>query len=148
MRRKVNRKQERGATVLEMSVAGTILCLTIFGVIEFGRLMWTHNGLTDAVRRGARYAAMNTQSVTNVKNVVVFGVPSPAVGARPVVPGLTTSNVNVVYNNFGVKQGEVRINITGYTFSFIIPLLGASINMGEYRTTLTGEAAGYIPPTI
>jgi Flp pilus assembly protein TadG len=135
--------------MMEMAIAGTLICCTIFGVIEFGRLLLIQNGLADAVRRGARYAAMNSQSVTNVKNVTVFGVTNPSAGARPLVDGLTTSNVSVTYSgDFGIHQGTATVQIAGYAFSFIVPLIGATINLGEYKTTLTGEAAGNIPPTI
>ena len=149
MYRLIPKRKERGATVVEMSIAGTVLCLTIFGIIEFGRLMLTNNGLNDAVRRGARYAVMSTQNTTAVKNVAVYGDPNPPTGTSPLVTNLTPSNVSVTYtSDFGIKQGSVTVKITNYTFSFVVPLIGATINMGEYKTTLTGEAAGFLPPTI
>jgi Flp pilus assembly protein TadG len=149
MRRKSLGRKERGATVMEMSIAGIVLCLTLFGIIEFSRLMLTQNGLTDAVRRGARYAVINQKDETKVKNVTVFGVPTLTGGEKRLVTGLATSNVLVTYSDdFGVKQGTVTVRVVDYTFSFIVPLIGATIELGEYRTTLTGEAAGYIPPAL
>jgi len=63
-------------------------------VIEFGRALWTHNALTDAARRGARYAVVHKQiEIADVKNVVVYG--DPAGGTKPVVENLTTDNVQV-----------------------------------------------------
>jgi Flp pilus assembly protein TadG len=148
MVRKYRTNNERGATFVEMAIGAAVFLTAMFGVIEFGRLLWTQNALTDAVRRGARYAALNTQNVNNIKNVVVYGVPSPPGGATPVVSNLTTSNVTVSYNNFGVKRGSVTVAITGYQFAFIVPLIGTTWNMGQYKTTLTGESAGYVPATI
>ncbi|MGH9844386.1 MAG: hypothetical protein ACREEM_37160 [Blastocatellia bacterium] len=104
--------------------------------------------MTDAVRRGARYAVMNNENTGNVKNVVVYGTPNPPGGAKPLVNNLTTGNVTAAYESFGIKQGRVTVKITGYQFAFSVPLIGATINLGEYKTTLTGEAAGYIPPAI
>jgi len=134
--------------MIEMAIAGSVVIIGIFGLIESGRLLWTHNALTDAVRRGARYAVMSNENANNVKNAVVYGTPAPPPGAVPVVNNLTTGNVTVAYESFGIKQGRVTVKITGYQFAFTVPLIGATINLGEYKTTLTGEAAGYIPPTI
>jgi len=152
MRDKISRRDERGAALLEFAIGASVFFTAVFGVLECGRLLWTHNALADAVRRGARYAVMNTGSETcdlcktNVRNVVVYD--DPAGGAQPVVSGLTTDNVTVTYTNFGVKQGSVSVSITGYNFNFVIPLIGATLPMPDYHTTLTGESAGFIPPNI
>jgi Flp pilus assembly protein TadG len=146
---KITSKVERGATLVELAIGATIFFTILFAVLEFGRLLWTHNALSDAVRRGARYAVINPENEANVRNVVVFGVPSPADGAQPVVYGLTTGNVEVTYSgNFGVKLGTASVRITGYQFTFTVPLIGATITMPDYKTTLTGESAGYEPPPI
>lgn len=142
-----NRRQ-RGATIPEMALAGVIFFTASFGVIEFGRLLWTHNALVDATREGARFAVMNAQNATAVRNLVVFGKSSPTVSDTPILTGLTTSHVTVTYTNFGVKRGTVEVKITGYQFNFIVPLVGATWDMGEYKTTLTGESAGQAPAAI
>jgi len=138
---------ERGATLLEFAIGATVFCVALFGVMEYGRLMWTHNALSDAARRGARYAINHTAGDTAaVKNVVVYG--SPEGGGNPVVSNLTTANVQVQYSSFGLNAGTVSVSITGYQFQFVIPIVGTTINMPNYSTTLTGENAGLIPPNM
>jgi Flp pilus assembly protein TadG len=135
---------ERGATLVEFSLAVTVLLTAMFGVVEFGRALWTHNALTDAARRGARYATLHTPAdVANVKNVVVYG--DEAGGTQPVVPNLTPSNVTVNYTDIGVNKGTVSVGITGYQFQFVIPIIGTTITMPAYSTTLSGESIGQIP---
>jgi len=154
MRDKISRRDERGAALVEFAIGASVFFTAIFGVLECGRLLWTHNALADAARRGARYAVINTGGgtcdpcKTNVRNVVVYG--DPAGGTQPVVPGLTATpdRVEVIYTNFIVKQGTVSVRITGYQFSFAIPLIGATLTMPDYHTTLTGESAGFIPPDL
>src|ERR1051326_7650031 len=91
------RKNERGSTLAEFSIGVTVFLTAMFGVMEFGRALWVHNALTDAARRGARYATMHSQNdVDSVKNVVVYGPPGG--GAQPMLNNLTTANVNVTYN--------------------------------------------------
>ncbi|HQR34099.1 MAG TPA: pilus assembly protein [Blastocatellia bacterium] len=146
-RRRTNSNQ-RGATLVEMAIAGSVFLTVVFALLEFSRLLWTHNALADAARLGARYAAISTQNVSNVQNMVVYGVTEPAGDARPVVYGLTTNQVVVTYSGFGVKQGSVTVRVTGYQFNFIVPIIGTTMTLPDYKATLTGESAGYVPPAI
>lgn len=142
-----NKKGERGATLVEFSIAATVFLTMLFAVLEFGRALWVHNALSDAARRGARYAVLHPQSdADSVKNVVVYG--DPAGGTKPIVSDLATSNINVAYNGFGLDTGTVSVKITGYQFHFVIPIVSTSITMPNYNTTLTGECAGILPPTL
>ena len=155
------KKEERGATLLEFAIGATVFFTAMFGVVEFGRVLWTHNALADAARRGARYAITQPASspagakttganvgpsITAIRNVAVYGNPEGT--GQPLVNNLATGNVNVTYSNFGVGEGRVSVTITGYQFQFIVPLVGTSITMPNYNTTLTGENAGTIPASL
>src|SRR5215212_5286407 len=76
------RKNERGTSMAEFAVIATFFFMMIFGVIEFGRLLYTHNALADAARRGARYAIIHQPEHAQdgvdrvakcVSNVVKYG---------------------------------------------------------------------------
>ena len=141
------RKGEHGATLVEFAIAATVFLTVMFAVLEFGRALWVHNALTDAARRGARYAVLHQQSdIDAVKNVVVYG--DPAGGTTPVVNNLASTNVQVNYSTFGLDGGTVQVSITNYQFQFVIPFIGTSIQMPSYSTTLTGESAGTLPADL
>ena len=151
---RASRRNERGAALVEFAIVATIFLTVLFGVLEFGRLFWTHNALKDAARRGARYAIVrrnDAASIQAVKYMVVYGDPNanPAT-AKPVVTGLTPANVNVDYKNFDgiLLSAQATVSITNYKFQFAVPLIGTSINMPGYRTTLPGESAGFVPCDI
>src|SRR5215510_13745263 len=92
----ITKNNERGTALVELAIGAAVFFTVIFAVLEFSRLLWTHNALADAARQGARYAAINcSSSIAQVKNVVVYGVPSPANGAKPVIYGMTTGKVTV-----------------------------------------------------
>jgi Flp pilus assembly protein TadG len=147
MRTKKSRNKQRGATLVEFSIAATVFLMTMFAVLEFGRALWTHNALTDAARKGARYAAVHSAAdIDNVKNVVVYG--DPAGGTKPIVENLSTTNVQVNYTGFTLDGGTVQVTITDYQFHFVIPIAGTQIQMPNYTTTLTGESAGLLPPVL
>ncbi len=148
MKRKLNRKNEEGRTLVEFAIVGTVFLTVMFGVIEFGRLYWTHNALRDAARRGVRYASIRRNDAGGqqaVKNMVVYGNPNG--GTTPLVAGLSTSNVGIEYVNYdGVQlSSRATVKITNYKFNFAVPLIGGTINMPAYRTSLPGESVGYVP---
>lgn len=149
-----SKRNERGASLLELAIVASIFFTSLFAVLEFGRLLWIHNTLRDAARRGARYAVVrknDAAGIAAVKNMVVYGDPNanPAT-AIPVASGLTTSNVQVDYANFNGIQLSARasVSIINYQFKFAVPLVGTTINLPAYRTSQTGESAGYIPCDI
>jgi len=147
LRIKSCKDNERGSTLVEFAIGVTVFVTAMFAVLEFGRALWVHNALSDAARRGARYAVLHSSgSATEVKNVVVYG--DPAGSGQPMLNNLSTANVNVVYNNFGLNDGTVSVSITGYQFQFVIPIVGTTITMPSYTTTLGGESAGFIPGNV
>jgi hypothetical protein len=81
-----------------------------------------------------------------VKNVVVYG--NPAGGSDPVVPNFTPANVTVTYSDFALNHGTVTVSVENYQFQFVVPIVGTTITMPKYSTTLTGECIGFIPNDI
>ena len=149
---------QRGATLVEFAIGATVLLTAIFAVLEFGRALWTHNALSDAARRGARYAIHQPASDppgilisgTNVgpsaeaiKNVAVYG--DPLGGTIPMVNNLTPDNIYVTYKDFGLGEGTVGVTVQNYQFQFVVPIVGTTITMPNYNTTLTSENAGVMP---
>lgn len=148
---------ERGGSLIEFTVVASVFFLMLVGIVAAGNLYYTHNALVEATRRGARYAVMNpTGSTTNVQNMVVYGTTTPAAGQTSLIYNLQTTNVTVCYSGavncpgpaMNVAQGYVTVTIEGYSFPFVLPTSTTSVTMPPYRTTLSGESAGFIPPDI
>jgi Flp pilus assembly protein TadG len=166
---RTNRKGELGTTMAEFALIAAVFFMIIFGIIEFGRLLYTHNALTDAARRGARYAVLHEETDIDrdcAKMVVVYGEthvsgrPCVATGP-PLINGLTTTNVTVIYegadddNNprtpptdFGMNLGTATVTIENYQFNLSIPFARRTLIMPHYTTTLTAESAGKEPDPI
>jgi Flp pilus assembly protein TadG len=64
MRGRGNIRAERGQTMVEFAMVLPILCLLLFGVIQFGITFNNYVTLTDAVRAASRKAAVSRQSGT------------------------------------------------------------------------------------
>lgn len=142
--------------------------MLIFGIIEFGRLLYVHNSLTDAARRGARYAVLHQEVPGNtcVENAIVYGEThidptTCAPLAPPLLSGLTPANISVTYigadldgdpttppTSYGMNLGTATVSIQNYTFDLNVPFLQRTLNMPTYTTTLTAESAGVSPSPI
>ena len=124
------KQDERGASLVEYAISATVFIMATFAVLEFGRAVWAHNALSDAARRGARYAVLHQPSGedTNIKNLVVYG--NTAGGTQPLVPGLSPANVQISRSgDFSVNSGTATVSITGYQFQFVLPMLPKKITM-------------------
>lgn len=151
----------------EFAVISGLFFLIIFGIIEFGRLMYTHNALTDATRRGARYAVLHAQAdIACAKAVAVYGESnvdaSTCSGTGPaLINGLTTTQVTVTYEGadedndpntpptaYGMNLGTATVAIQNYNFSLSIPFFRQTLRMPPYTTTYTSESAGEEPSPI
>ena len=120
---RARRRGQRGNALIEFALAFGFLFPVLTGTFQFGYAFFVYNELQNAVRQGARYAAYKTYDsasttpstafANSVKNAVVYG--NPAGGTVPIVPTLTTANVNltVTFTN-GVPE-MMTVSIQNYT---------------------------------
>ena len=142
-------KLQAGVALVELALVLPLLILLSVMVTEFGRAFYQYNTITKSLRDAVRYlsmvdpeaAAIDPAKITQAINMVVYGTPSPAVDAKPVVPGLSTANVpatNVAWTwtSTTPRYRIVSIQVTGYAFE---PLIGRAFGL-----QLTNQA-GQIP---
>lgn len=161
------KSDESGSTMAEMAIVAGVFLMILISIIEFSRLLYTHNALTDAARRGARYGAIHKQSaLACVRNVVVYGAThidennGCAPTGPPLINGIDTANINIIYRgsdtdndgvadtSYGTNLGTVTVSIESYQFNFLIPYFRVQVNMPHYTTTLPAESAGEEPDDI
>jgi Flp pilus assembly protein TadG len=166
-----HKHNEKGTTIAEFAMVALLFFTMIFGIIEFGRLLYTHNALTDATRRGARYASLH-HGLTDadkqaVRNFVVYG-PNGTFDddgnptSPPLINDLTTDMVEVSFEGvdldgdpatpettgFGTNLGQATVSIENYQFNLSIPVVGRTLTLPEYTTTTMAECAGEEPDDI
>lgn len=146
-----SRHGQRGTAMAEFAIGLPVLLFLLFATAELGRLISQYNTLTKAVRDGVRYAASQaiggttgvisiTPAIqTAVANLVVTG--STAGTGAPLLPGFSTSNVNVT----DAGSGYVSVSAS-YTYQ---PMVGASLptfGLGApINLSLTLNAAQVMP---
>lgn len=123
------RRNRRGNAMVEFAIGAGLLSTIFAGTFAWGFSFFRYNQLLAQVNAGARYASLRNYDSQNttpstaysdaVKNMVVYGSPSPADGATAVVPGLTTAKVNLsVTFALGVPSA-VTVSISNYTVNGI-----------------------------
>ena len=118
-------RQERGASMVEFAIVAPLLFLLIFGIIEFGLIMYDQAVITNASREGARFAAMyytdtngnplrrtpaqvQTYVQTYVTNYLISFANSPSV----------TVSANIDQSDSGV--GYVQSVTVSYPYQFLV----------------------------
>lgn len=128
-----------GAVILEASLMIAIILLLTFGMIDFGRVMYTSNSLISSAREGARYGAVESPVVAaKIDSVVRKRFNSFTFGGDT----LTDGAITVVDSSANVTP-SVQVSIA-YTFRWISPVasIASLIARGSvsYRSTLHAQA--------
>jgi Flp pilus assembly protein TadG len=129
MKTKRNRiREDRGQAMTEFAIVLPILVVLLFGIVQFGILFNNYVTLTDAVRAGARAAAVSRQASDPT------GTATAAV--RSSASDLTQANLGVSVASAWTPGAPVTVTAT---YPYSINLLGWVINSGSL-TTKTTEA--------
>lgn len=119
---------EQGQTMVEFAVVLPILVVLLFGIIQFGILFNNYVTLTDAVRAGARAAAVSRQAANPVGNATAAVVASAA--------DLNQANLSVSVSSTWAPGTPATVTAT---YPYSISLLGWVVSSGNL-TTKTTEA--------
>lgn len=127
-----SQSSQRGVAAVEFALVAVILFTLLFGITEFGRVLFMMNTTTEATRLGARLA-------------VVCDKDAPVVTARMTALAgfLNPSNINVTYIPGGCSVNTcqyVTVSVTGLTVRSLVPLIPINFDMPAFSTTLPRES--------
>jgi len=139
MKRPRQLKSEHGAAAVEFALVLPVLALLLFGVIEFGLLMFNKAVLTNAAREGARFGIVSAtprktdSEIEDVvknyasNNLITFGTPND--------PQLIPPPDHPAGQNFG---DPLTVTVT-YQYQFLvidnlIPTLSGGIQIKSEST--------------
>src|SRR6266566_856783 len=116
MAKRAHMRDEKGQTMVEFTLVLPVLLVVLFGIIQFGIVFSNYIALTDAVRAGARTAAVSRSSTTPVADVQARVMDASG--------DLDSTKVNVpppVTPSGWVHGGDVTVTAT---YPYSISLLG------------------------
>ncbi|MDQ6942275.1 MAG: pilus assembly protein [Candidatus Eremiobacteraeota bacterium] len=139
--------RERGSALVEFAVASTVALTMIFGIIDFGRGLYTYHLVANAARAGSRYAIVRgsactvtgcpatTDQIQTYVRGLAPGVDPNSLAAVTTWPGGSTC-IGAATNGPGCK---VTVTVT-YPFRFIVPLLpGFTMSMSSASTMVISQ---------
>ena len=131
---------EAGSALVEFALATVLILTVLFGIVEMGRALYCFDWVSDAARRGSRYAMVRGQTSCNGSPHLTDCEATPG---TPSTPG--TIAYYVVSNGFGIDRNMVTLTATcwpnthptpapcptgtpvivtvNYPFQFILPFL-------------------------
>ena len=106
--------------MVEFAIVLPVLALLVGGIIDLGRLLYTYNNLTSAVREGARLASVQQDPTTGPSQAAVRDrVRQYVVSFGGSTEGLA---VAVTPNAAQPNTQFVTVTITSYQFAWLTPL--------------------------
>lgn len=132
--------RQRGVAAVEFAIISSLLFTLLLGVIEMGRLLWTWNAAAEATRLGARLAV-----VCDIDRSMGAPIKSRM---RTMLPALANANITIVYMNpantvdascTNATCKAVRVSLSGYTHTAIIPFVPMSLTLPSFTTTQRKE---------
>lgn len=142
---------QRGMTTVEFAIVGSVLVVILIGCLEVGRALFVWNSLAEATRRAARLAVVCPLGSASIARDGLL-VPNTDGTSSSVMSGLTTANFSVAYldQNGAVTTdyssvAMVRVQISGYTYSMLIPYFSPTITAPNFTTVVPAESLGYVP---
>jgi Flp pilus assembly pilin Flp len=123
-------REQRGQTMAEFALVLPVLVSVLFGIIQFGILFNNYVTLTDAVRAGARTAAVSRLSSDPVGDTIAK-IDSAAGDLDPtkITPTLPPATAWVHGNDIQVKAT--------YPYEIRLPLIGITLASGNLTSTTT-----------
>jgi Flp pilus assembly protein TadG len=126
MNKRISLRDQSGQSMTEFALVLPILALLLFGVIQFGLVFNNYLTLTDAVRAGARKAAVSRR------------LPDPRQAAidatRNAATDLKQSDLNVQVTAAPGWQAGAETTVTA-DYPYKISLLGLVVKSGRMHST-------------
>ncbi len=128
------RKREEGQALVEFIIVLPVLLLIVLGIIQFGSLFKDYIALTDAVRVGARQAAVS-RTLPNPEAVVIARVQKAGVNLDKNQMTITIEPWDpVTQTNTWAQSGDVTVHAT---YPYRIDLLGFVVMSGVVQSRTT-----------
>ena len=112
--RKLN---ERGAAAAEFALLLPVLLMILFGIIEFGMIMYGREVVTNATREGARAGIVQGPPKRTEPQIIAIAT-TYLTGT-----GINTANVTFTVTGEGLANPNTLTVTATYLYSFLIPYI-------------------------
>ena len=117
-------RDERGATALEFALTAPAFFLFLFGIIEFGLVLWTQVGLQHGAEMAARCASAAQTNATLIPPVSQIQCPSS--NAKLTVPIAIPLQQNAIASY--AAQNAYGLSLPASTYTYSAQACGNQVN--------------------
>ena len=87
--------RQQGVAAVEFAIVSLLFFTILFGILEFGRMLYLYNTMQEVTRSGARAAVVRwVDQTATIKSIALFGGTAIPAGAE-----VTTGNIVIEYLN-------------------------------------------------
>jgi Flp pilus assembly protein TadG len=134
MGQRPRKSRQRGTALLEFAFTMVIALVLIFGIIDFGRALYSYHFVSNAAREATRFAsvrgALCSSSVTPcpaqpadiqayVMGIIPLGIDSTQVQVNP--QWMNPNNLQICGTSSDYPGCAIQVNVT-YNFNFLFPV--------------------------
>ena len=137
MTKRMNRRQERGQSLVEIAISFTVVMMLLAGAVDTGLAFFSYVALHDAAQEGAVYGSMNPADTNGIRLRIRSTSSSP-------VNLSDTSRVtiaNPVITGSACTGGAITVTVQ-YDYQIVMPLLGSVL--GSQIIPLTASVTNTI----
>lgn len=137
------RLRQAGQSMVETALVLTTVVAMIIFIMDMGRMLLTQQYLVDRARLGARNAAVNNWTATQVQNFVCYNSTTAPQGGGAGLLGLSPSQVS--YQTLGsTSTGDyrVQVKITGVSMLTWIPYMSGTYTSQPVVATMVAGSLG------
>lgn len=162
----IRKIKQKGVYAVEFAIVGSLFFVLFFAVIEFARVMFTWDVLTEVSRRGARLATVchvprQSSDVTSPDFRLISAAATPdevltaAIFSDSIdedskmISHLGKDNLEISYLDYAGNTATtfaqislVRAEIVNYQHPMFIPFFSITLNSPSFSTTLPRESLG------
>ncbi len=137
---RVTRDKKRGSALVEFAFIVPLLFALVFGVIDFGRALYSYHFVSNAAREATRWASVRGWTCTDlnncrasasdisayVKSIAPLGIDTSSSRLSATTTWVAPPNNLAICNTYNNNPGcavQVQVN---YQFKFVLPFLPTS----------------------
>jgi Flp pilus assembly protein TadG len=126
----------------EFAIATVVLTLLVFGIIDFGRALYTYHLVANAARIGVRYAIVHSSCTSPCTPATSADIQTYVQGLSPDLSGLTVSTTWSASGNCDTNPytgpGCLATTTASYTYHFFLPRL-PTISMSSQSQMIVSQ---------
>ena len=135
----MSRRRQRGQTLVEFAVIVPLFALLLFGLLDFGRVIFTQNALTQAAREATRVASLSPSASSTKYAAIRAAARNAAPGVALTDGSITGSGCADCFYPTGAVSGSIVVVTVSSTVTLSTPLL-AQVLGGSFNLTSTSRS--------